>query len=115
MAVIVGRSKGNTIMRNRCQVDAFSTVAASIASLGMLRSAAPITSIENPVIDQMLASVTTSRGSLSRRLVLGMPMRVENAPPPVVEAYHVIPAVTAGIIQAMTTMPPTIMRIPGRA
>ena len=48
--------------RKRCQVDAFSTIAASMASLGMLRSAAPMTSIENPVIDQMLARVTMSRG-----------------------------------------------------
>src|ERR1035438_1617589 len=77
-AVIVGRNRGRMIMRKGCQDEAFSTVAASIASLGMLRRAAPITSIEKPVIDQILASVTTSRGSLSRKLVLGMPSKVEN-------------------------------------
>src|SRR5271154_1570027 len=115
MAVIVGRNRGRVIIRKRCQDDAFSTVAASIASLGILRSAAPMTNIANPVIDQTLAKVTTSSGLLSRRLVFGDPNSDANAPPPVVEAYHVMPAVTAGIIHATTTMPPTIMRIHGRA
>src|ERR1700722_17943394 len=115
MAVIVGRSNGRMIMRKRCQLDAFSTVAASIASLGMLRNAAPITSMAKPVIDHTLAMVTTSKGLLSRKFVLGVPSNVANAPPPVVDAYQVMPAVTAGIIHALIAIPPTIIRIQGRA
>ena len=86
-----------------------------MASLGMLRRAAPMTSMANPVIDHTLAIVTTRSGSLSRKFEFGVPSSVANAPPPVVDAYHVMPAVTAGIIHATTTMPPTIIRIHGTA
>ena len=55
-----------------------------------------------------------SSGWLSRKLVFGVPSNVANVPAPVVEAYQVMPAVTAGIIQATTTIPPTMMRIHGR-
>ena len=44
-------------------------------------------------------------------MALGCPKSVPNVPLPVVDAYHVIPAVTAGIIHEMTTMPPTTTRI----
>ncbi len=74
-----------------------------------------MTSMANPVIDQMLARVTTSSGWASRKFELCRPLKVANVPPPVVEAYQVIPAVTAGIIQATTTTPPTMMRIHERA
>ena len=43
------------------------------------------------------------------------PVSTEKAPPWVVDAYQVMPAVTAGIIHAMTTMPPTTTRIHVRA
>ena len=90
-------------------------MAASIASEGMLRRAAPITSIEKPVIDQMLATVTTTSGQLSRKFVLCSPVSVPSAPLWIVVVYQVIPAVTAGIIHETTTTPPTMTRIQVRA
>ena len=54
-------------------------------------------------------------GQLSRKFVLCSPVKVPSAPPWIVVAYQVIPAVTAGIIQQTTTTPPTTMRIQLRA
>ena len=75
-------------------------------SRGMFRSAAANTSIANPVCDQTLASVTISSGSRCRKSECLQADRVPKVPFAVVEAYHVIPAVIAGIIQAMITIPP---------
>ena len=47
--------------------------------------------------------------------VTRVPSTYANVPPAVVDAYHVIPAVMAGIIQAITTTPPTSTRTQGVA